>query len=148
MTAGVPEPADENNIDGISLQIGVPDETQYAQLKSNEIDMTFDGSAPLGSEIPATANDPQFKDRFFSTPDAAVDYAVFKTDKAPFDNPKLRQAVNYAIDRNALTKNVLGGYAYPMDAPVGPDQYGYSAEIKPKYNLDPARAKKLAFCEM
>ena len=108
VTAGVPEPADENNIDGISLQIGVPDETQYAQLKSNEIDMTFDGSAPLGSEIPATANDPQFKDRFFSTPDAAVDYAVFKTDKAPFDNPKLRQAVNYALDRDAIVK-IIGG---------------------------------------
>jgi peptide/nickel transport system substrate-binding protein len=108
VAAGVPQAENENNIDGITLQIGVPDETQYAQLKSNEIDMTFDGSAPLGSQIPATANDPQFKDRFFSTPDAAVDYAVFKTDKAPFDNLKLRQAVNYALDRDAIVK-VIGG---------------------------------------
>jgi peptide/nickel transport system substrate-binding protein len=30
-----------------------------------------------------------------------------------------------------------------MDAPVGPDQYGYSQEIRPKYNFDPAKAKKL-----
>ncbi|MBM4298598.1 MAG: hypothetical protein FJ143_12745, partial [Deltaproteobacteria bacterium] len=51
-----------------------------------------------------------------------------------FKNKQVRQAVNYAIDRNALTKNVLGGFAYPMDAPVGPDQYGYSRELKPKYN--------------
>ena len=60
-----------------------------------------------------------------------------------FRNKLVRQAVNYAIDRNALTKNVLRGYAYPMDAPVGPDQYGYSRELRPKYNHDPARAKKL-----
>jgi peptide/nickel transport system substrate-binding protein len=60
-----------------------------------------------------------------------------------FGNKLVRQAINYAIDRNALTKNVLKGYAYPMDAPVGPDQYGYSREIRPKYNYDPARAKKL-----
>ncbi|MBM4264410.1 MAG: hypothetical protein FJ145_23665 [Deltaproteobacteria bacterium] len=60
-----------------------------------------------------------------------------------FKNKQVRQAVNYAIDRNALTKNVLGGFAYPMDAPVGPDQYGYSRELKPKYNYDPARAKTL-----
>lgn len=58
-------------------------------------------------------------------------------------NKLVRQAVNYAIDRSALTKNVLRGYAYPMDAPVGPDQYGYSRELKPKYNHDPVRAKKL-----
>jgi len=60
-----------------------------------------------------------------------------------FNNKLVRQAVNYAIDRNALVKNVLRGYAYPMDGPVGPDQYGYSREIGPKYTHDPAKAKKL-----
>ncbi len=108
VAAGVPQLDNENNIDGIDTQIGVPDETQFAQLKNNELDMTFDGSAPTGSEIPATANDPAFKSRFYSTPDAAVDYAVFKTDKAPFDNLMLRQAVNYALDRDAIVK-VIGG---------------------------------------
>jgi len=108
VAAGVPELENQNNIDGIEAGIGVPDETQFAQLKNNELDMTFDGSAPSGSEIPATANDPQYKDRFYSTPDAAVDYAVFRTDLAPFDNVKLRQAVNYAIDREAIVK-IIGG---------------------------------------
>jgi peptide/nickel transport system substrate-binding protein len=60
-----------------------------------------------------------------------------------FKNKLVRQAVNYAIDREALTKHVLKGYAYPMDAPVGPDQYGYSPEIGPKYTHDPAKAKQL-----
>lgn len=108
VAAGVPEAANENNVDEVTVKIGVPDETQYAQLKNNQLDITFDGSAPIGSQIPATANDPQFKDRFFSTPDAAVDYLAFRTDKAPFDNLKLRQAVNYAIDRDAIVK-VIGG---------------------------------------
>ena len=60
-----------------------------------------------------------------------------------FQNKLVRQAVNYAIDRDALTKGVLKGYAYPMDAPVGPDQYGYSREIGPKYAYNPAKAKQL-----
>jgi peptide/nickel transport system substrate-binding protein len=60
-----------------------------------------------------------------------------------FSNKLVRQAVNYAIDRNALTKNVLRGYAFPMSAPVGPDQYGYSRDIRPKYTHDPEKAKKL-----
>jgi peptide/nickel transport system substrate-binding protein len=60
-----------------------------------------------------------------------------------FKNKLVRQAVNYAIDRESLTKNVLKGYAYPLNAPVGPDQYGYSPEIGPKYKHDPAKAKQL-----
>ncbi|MDH3443974.1 MAG: ABC transporter substrate-binding protein, partial [Deltaproteobacteria bacterium] len=60
-----------------------------------------------------------------------------------FKNKLVRQAVNYAIDREALTKAVLKGYAYPLHAPVGPDQYGYSPEIGPKYSHDPAKAKQL-----
>jgi peptide/nickel transport system substrate-binding protein len=60
-----------------------------------------------------------------------------------FRNKLVRQAVNYAIDRQALTKAVLKGYAYPLQAPVGPDQYGYSAEIGPKYSYNPAKAKQL-----
>ncbi len=108
VAAGVPELENQNNIDGIAAAIGVPDETQFAQLKNNELDMTFDGSAPSGSEIPVTANDPQYKDRFYSTPDAAVDYAVFRTDRAPFDNVMLRRAVNFAIDREAIVK-IFGG---------------------------------------
>lgn len=60
-----------------------------------------------------------------------------------FKNKLVRQAVNYAIDREALTKQVLKGYAYPMYAPVGPDQYAYSPEIGPKYTHNPAKAKQL-----
>lgn len=39
-----------------------------------------------------------------------------------FKNKLVRQAVNYAIDRDALTRSVLKGYAHPMHASVGPDQ--------------------------
>ena len=142
VAAGVPENATENNIDGISAAIGVPDETQFAQLKNNELDMTFDGSAPTGSEIPATANDPQYKDRFYSTPDAAVDYAVFRTDKAPFDNVKLRQAVNYAIDREAIVKIIGGTLSRSPWSQILSENllYGQSPEV---YAMDVAKATQL-----
>jgi len=60
-----------------------------------------------------------------------------------FHNKLVRQAITYAIDKEALTKGVLKGMAYPMDAPVGPDQYAYSPDLQPKYTYDPARAKQL-----
>jgi peptide/nickel transport system substrate-binding protein len=60
-----------------------------------------------------------------------------------FRNKLVRQAVTYAIDKEALTKGVLKGLAYPMDAPIGPDQYGYSPDLQPKFTYDPAKAKQL-----
>ena len=104
--AGMPEDADENNIDGIDADLATPNDIATQKLKDNQLDIG-DG-AIIGSDVPALAQDDQFKDRYFSTPDAAIDYGVFRTDKAPFDNPKLRQAVNYAVDRTQNSK-IIGG---------------------------------------
>jgi peptide/nickel transport system substrate-binding protein len=60
-----------------------------------------------------------------------------------FGNKLVRQAVSYAIDREAIVKNILQGRASVMDAPVGPHQYGYSPDLQPKYTYDPAKAKAL-----
>ena len=61
----------------------------------------------------------------------------------PWDNMKLRQAVAYAIDREAIVKSIFQGRASLLDGPVGPGQYGYSRDVTPKYRYDPAKAKKL-----
>ena len=108
VAAGVPEDKNDDNIDGIDVEIGVPGDIQLQRLKSNDLDLAMDGGAPIGSDVPAVAADPQFKDRFFSTDDAAVTYGIFRMDQPPFDNIKLRQAVNYAIDRQTWVK-IAGG---------------------------------------
>lgn len=108
VAAGVPDDPNENNVDGIDLAIGVTDETQLQQLKDGDIDITWDGSAPIGPDVPAILNDSQYEDRAFSNDDAAVDYGIFRTDQAPFDNAALRQAVNFAVDRDNVVR-ILGG---------------------------------------
>jgi peptide/nickel transport system substrate-binding protein len=61
----------------------------------------------------------------------------------PWDNKTLRQAVAYAIDREAIIKSVFGGQATLLDGPIGQGQYGYSPDVAPKYRYDPEKAKKL-----
>ena len=145
VAAGVPEGANVNNIDGIDLEIGVPDDVQLGRLKDNTLDITYDGLAPTGADVPNVVNDPQFEGRVFSTPDAALDYGVFRTDQEPFNNVMLRQAVNYAIDRTTLSR-ILGGELVrsPWSEILSSNlMAGSAGENGDVYGFDPAKAMEL-----
>ena len=61
----------------------------------------------------------------------------------PWDNKLLRKAVAYAIDRDSIIKNVLKGQATKLTGPIGPLQFGYSKNVKPIYEYNPAKARAL-----
>lgn len=62
--------------------------------------------------------------------------------KAPFDNKLVRQALNYAVDRKAITEGVLYGTGTPAVQPLAPMQLGYNPNVNP-YTYDPKKAKDL-----
>ena len=61
--------------------------------------------------------------------------------KYPLNNTLVRQAFNYAIDKEAIVKNVLMDIGRPADSPLGPGCYGYYSVGMYKY--DPEKAKEL-----
>jgi peptide/nickel transport system substrate-binding protein len=71
-----------------------------------------------------------------------VVYLGFNAEKAPLDDIKLRQAIDCAIDRNAITKQLLRGLGVPDGQIVAPVTFGYDPKIEPTA-YDPAKAKKL-----
>ena len=62
---------------------------------------------------------------------------------APWDKKEARQAVAYAIDRDAIIKAILRGQAERLDGPIGPGQYAFDPDLQPKYKYDPAKAREL-----
>ncbi|MEA2527597.1 MAG: peptide/nickel transport system substrate-binding protein [Thermomicrobiales bacterium] len=71
----------------------------------------------------------------------AYHYLLTKTDTAPWDNPKVRQALNHAVDREALLAATLG-YGEIRSNPVSPGSWAFNPEA-PSYNtrnLDAAKA--------
>jgi peptide/nickel transport system substrate-binding protein len=56
-------------------------------------------------------------------------------------NPKVRQALNYAVDKNAIVKNALFGAGQVSTAPMSPDLFGY-CKTGP-YSYDPQKAKQM-----
>jgi oligopeptide transport system substrate-binding protein len=72
-------------------------------------------------------------------------YYVFNINKAPFNNMKVRQAFNFAIDRDKIIDKVLQGQAYgPGSYGITPPTFeGYKVADIVGYNFDPEKAKKL-----
>jgi peptide/nickel transport system substrate-binding protein len=60
----------------------------------------------------------------------------------PFDDVRVRQAINYAIDKQLIVDQLLGGYAEVIPAALTPLEPGYNPALDP-YPYDPARAREL-----
>jgi len=73
---------------------------------------------------------------------AHVWYLGINNQKKPFDDKRVRQALNYAINKDALVRDVLKGTGAVSRGPVLPGTWGADPAIK-AYPYDPAQAKKL-----
>jgi peptide/nickel transport system substrate-binding protein len=69
-------------------------------------------------------------------------YVGFKTNVSPFDNVKVRQALNHAVDVDGIVKNILQGAAVATNSLIGPKDFGYAGEPE-GYSYDPEKARKL-----
>ena len=70
---------------------------------------------------------------------------VFQMDTltaGPMTNRLVRQAINYAVDMDAIVKHVLQGHATALPASLSPSDFGFHPTLKP-YSYDPAKAKEL-----
>ena len=67
---------------------------------------------------------------------------VFDCERPPLSDRRVRQAINYAIDRARFVQEVHGGMADPARGPIPPGLSGYDAAERGYYH-DPARARLL-----
>ncbi|MCA8927738.1 MAG: ABC transporter substrate-binding protein [Alphaproteobacteria bacterium] len=68
--------------------------------------------------------------------------AAGKSGDTPVTNQKVRQAISYAIDREAIVKNLMGAGTV-QDLACYPSQFGCESPDAPRYAYDPAKAKAL-----
>lgn len=69
-------------------------------------------------------------------------YLGINTQTPPLDNLLLRQAIDLAIDREAICQDLLSGLGKPIGQPVAPVTFGYDPSIEPT-PYDPDRARQL-----
>jgi peptide/nickel transport system substrate-binding protein len=73
---------------------------------------------------------------------AHVWYLGINNQKKPFDDKRVRQALNYAVNKEAIVRDVLKGTGAVSRGPVLPDTWGADPALK-AYPYDPERARKL-----
>lgn len=87
--------------------------TSYTAYNDGTLDLIKD--VPT-EEIPALEGNPEF----YVEPLMGTYYVTFNTQKAPFDNPKVREALSLAIDRDYVANTVMQGTYSPATNFVGP----------------------------
>lgn len=72
----------------------------------------------------------------------ALNWLAFNTKKPPFDNPDVRRAIGYAIDKKFILDRLLGGVAQRAYGPIVPTSPLATDQVE-HYDLDLAKAKDL-----
>lgn len=138
----------EKNKNWPGIKKSHPDRIIFRRIKENEARITalLNGELHMAQFIP-----PHLLDRVRAakgisvkgTSPVEVMFLGMNPKFKPWDNIKVRQAVAYAIDRDAIIKAIFRGGAEKLDGPVGPGQYGYDPAVSPKYRYNPAKARQL-----
>ena len=66
-------------------------------------------------------------------------YVGLNNHREPFDDVRVRKAMNYAVDSEAMVEHIIDGAGRPSDAPISPDIFGYSGQEIYQHNPDRAR---------
>jgi peptide/nickel transport system substrate-binding protein len=116
----------------------IPDNSaRITALRSGDIDI-MDGLNPDDVSIIESASDLQLFKRTANN----VGYLGFNTLKPPFDNPKVRIALNHAVNKDALIAGLYNNLAVRAKNPLPPGYLGYNDSIQ-EYAYDVEKAKAL-----
>lgn len=111
--------------------------TRVAALKTGEVHIVEDLPIDLLGDL---QRDPNV---YVKTTQGTRVYAIeLNNARPPFNDVRVRQAVNYAVNWDAILKNVYQGYAHRLATAFLPSGFGYNASIKP-YPYDANRARQL-----
>lgn len=128
------------NFDSVEFRILPEEATRIAALESGDIDYVNGISNPLDVAILEAAGV-----TVQQAPYGQVRMIYLQNHVPPFDDVRVRQALNYAVNREEITQIVTDGADQLSRGPISPGMLGYDPEIEEEcgYHFDLDRAKEL-----
>jgi len=116
----------------------IPDnDVRLLALKKGEVHLIYGVPFPQFDEVendPATA--------LYTSPTLGISMMAMNTEREPFDDIRVRKAVNHAINRDRIFKTVFFGRGEKADQILPPSWWGHNPDIE-GYAFDPEEAKAL-----
>lgn len=115
------------------------DNARLSALRSGEIDVMY---AKLDKYADVSQLDTD-EFGFVSYPPANTFSLFVNSARAPLDDLRVRQALNFAIDRQAISDTIMQGQCPPLDQPLPASYEGHVDDLEDSFTYDPDRAREL-----
>jgi peptide/nickel transport system substrate-binding protein len=103
------------------------------------------GEVDIINELPASALkqvEASDKAQVMSVNGTRTFFLALNLAKKPFDDVRVRKALNHAVDRKLIIERILAGKAVALNGVMSPDAFAFNDAL-PEYKYDPELAKKL-----
>ncbi len=127
---------DKPYLDSVVFKVVPSDATRLVLLETGQIHAMMRVPPLDAPRVAATAGL-----QLVSIPSVRTIYIGFNNQRAPFTDVRVRRAINYAVDKEAIVTEILGGAGGVSDAPIMPLIFGHSPQTP--YRYDPERARQL-----
>lgn len=124
-------------VERVVFQVIPENATRLAALRAGDIDIM--------TEVPVHAIDEigNQADLLLRPVEGTRSYFTeLNVNKAPFDDVRVRQALNYAVDLHIIIEAFLDGLGQPLTTILSPLSFGHNDDLQP-YPHDPERAREL-----
>jgi peptide/nickel transport system substrate-binding protein len=126
-------------LDSITFRIIPEDGARVAALEAGELN--FADYIPT-IDFARLSEDPNFKT--YVTEQPGIPWAfMINVKRPPTDELAVRQAINYAVDKQAIIDTLYQGLYTPAYGPLSPTTFAYNPDVEEIYTYDPAKAAQL-----
>lgn len=135
-----PKPA--ASIDKVEVRTIKDVNTQLAELMSGNLDFMWNFPADVAQNLEGTGEFNVMRKPGLRVGFLELDAAGRSSEKSPFKDLRVRQAMNYAIDRQGIVDGLLQGGSKVLNSACSPIQTACDSNVK-TYPYDPVKAKQL-----
>ncbi|RQW63523.1 ABC transporter substrate-binding protein [Vibrio viridaestus] len=122
----------------------IPDpDTRLAQLMTGQVDWIWRVPSDQADQLKTMPNISVLSSETMRVGFLTLNSHGTESPDSPYKDLRVREAINYAINRDGLAHQLVRGGSRPLYTPCFPEQLGCVQDAAVKYPYDPEKAKKL-----